>query len=513
MRHDGQMPKKKHRRGTQRSRPQRGPSHAFERSDRRMERDLHALLAQFVLWRREAVSTDQADEEAAHVEPLLRLKAEQLDSADPTYWTEELIEVLLTEVVPRMVIQPREMVMAQVPAMGQFFAFLDEHQRWHPDGIDVDRARSVLEGLEFSALEAADDPTARSFTGNILVHASTLGVDLSTPELFDAYMQWYNTALTNTERHEISDTGRLANPSMPFEASHWTGSGSDFGGGPDPADVPDKEPGLPWFLPDNSTLEEPLLALERAEDDMEELTAAHGDVRLVQRAARLLEFLGKGRQVTSTGALRLADVRTLVEEWEIDTGPFAVTSMWQVDEIAGPWSALIAGGWVTLTSTRAYPEQHDHAPYVPASEDPEAFTTFARAVMLMLLITLVQNDPDEGGFRGGPDTFAALLFAASPDGLTLPDANSILAELASHDHGEHSARKADFPAGSDQMWQMWRVQADLMHLSRCGLLRHDPMVGTEQEEVPDPKGSTFRGNLAVFAVVITAVDATRQGGV
>ena len=52
-----------------------------------------------------------------------------------------------------------------------------------------------------------------------------------------------------------------------------------------------------------------------------------------------------------------------------------------------------------------------------------------------------------------------------------------------------------------------------MRLSRCGLLRHDPMVGTEQEEVPDPKGSTFRSNLAVFAVVITAVDATRQGGV
>lgn len=63
------------------------------------------------------------------------------------------------------------------------------------------------------------------------------------------------------------------------------------------------------------------------------------------------------------------------------------------------------------------------------------------------------------------------------------------------------------------MWQMWRVQADLMHLSRCGLLRQDPAAGAEQEEVPGPEGSTFRSNLAVFAAVITAVDATRQGGV
>ena len=73
-------------------------------------------------------------------------------------------------------------------------------------------------------------------------------------------------------------------------------------------------------------------------------------------------------------------------------------------------------------------------------EDPEAFTTFARAVMLMLLITLVQNDPDEGGFRGGPDTFAALLFAASPGGLTLPDANSILAEMTAVRYRAGSAR-------------------------------------------------------------------------
>lgn len=485
--------------------------------------------------------SQRADEEASHVEPLLSLKAELLDSPDPTYWTEELIEVLLTQVVPRKVVQPREMVMAQVPALGHFFAFLGEHRRWNQAGLDVDRARQVLEQLEFAALEASDDPTARSFSGNILTYATTLGVDLESPALLEAYMQWYNTALTIEERHEISDTGRLANPSTPFDPAQWTGLGGPAGGslfgagpfgagpagagpfgagpagldgfdGPEGLDELDDLPEWPWFLPDADAAAETLLTMSEEPLGPEALVAAHGDVRLVQRAARLLEFLGEGQQVTSTGALRLADVRTLLEEWGIDSGPRALTTMWQVDEIAGPWSALVAGGWITLTRTRAYREAHPHAPYVPAAEGPGAYTNFARALMIVLLLTMAEDVQGEVGFRGGPDTITALLFAGNPDGLTLPDPQDVLADMFSgHGHSDEPMHPGPYPARLEDMWRLTEVQSDLVRLSRCGLLWQSGDIEPE-EDLGDEGGRTFWGNDAVLAAVISTVEALRQSG-
>lgn len=461
------------------------------------------------MWRRESVPQEQADDEAAHVEPLLRLKDEQLESPDPSFWTEQLIEVLLTQVVPRKVIQPREMAMAQAPALGQFFAFLESRGRWHRDGLEVGRARRVLEGLEFRALEAADDPTARSFSGNLMTYASTLGVGLEASEQFEAFVQWYNTALTDAERHEISDTGRLTSPSTTFDPAEWPGAAAPapsggsafFSDAPGPgassaADAHADAPPWPWFLPDRSEMEQPLLTLAQAEEEPRAIAAEHAEVPLVQRAAQLLEFVGAERAATVTGALKLVDVRDLIEEWGLDLGPATLTSMWQVDEITGPWIALLAGGWIEIAGAKVRSADEAPAPYVPASEDAESFRLFARATMMMLLISISQEDPEENGLRGGEDTMAALLFAAGPAGLTLPEPFSDLSEVLTP-----SPASGNRPA-LEKARRLWRAQSDLARLAAFGLLWHD-------QEAAD--GSRrFHGNHATLAALISAVDILRE---
>lgn len=492
-----------------------------ETTDEQWKQERELVLSEYGTWRLTADDEAPVAAEVSTLETLLRLKAEQLESADPTYWTEELIGVLLTQVVPRKVVQPREMAMAQAPALGQFFGFLQSHGRWHRESIPVPQARKVLEGLEFSVVEAADDPTRRSFSGNIFTYANSLGVGLEDPGQLDAFMQWYNTELTDAERHEVSDTGRLADPKRPFDAqtsraSSSSGGASARGTGsaffPDPPDrdgsagdgdwsheaVPDDAPApsWPWFLPDENPAALELSDEDLPDDDPAALTAVHAEVPLVQRAVRLLEFVGEGRQVTSTGALRLADVRTLLEEWGIDPGPRRLTTMWQIGEIVGPWTALAAGGWITLTSTRVRPGDQPLEPCVSAQEDPEAFTLFARAILTILLLSWSEEDAEDGGMQGGADTIAALLYVTGPHGLTLPE------PLSEGLDGQDVPRGPDGMADIDALIRLWHTSSDLNTLTAYGYL--------QREQNPSEPGEHFQANVAVMAAV-AAVLEMKQG--
>lgn len=93
------------------------------------------------------------------------------------------------------------------------------------------------------------------------------------------------------------------------------------------------------------------------EQDPAGAAAGYGRIPLVQRAVTLRELVSEGRQVASTGALRLADVRAVIDAWQIDLGRQKLTSMWQVGEIVGPWNALLDGNWLELSSTRVRPGQ------------------------------------------------------------------------------------------------------------------------------------------------------------
>ena len=92
-----------------------------------------------MICRRSAVPFEKAVAEADHIEPLLVLAAGA--EGDPTAirWTEGQIRHLLLELVPRHQWQPRELLFAQIPALGEFFTILAAHGRWHP-GVASGRA-------------------------------------------------------------------------------------------------------------------------------------------------------------------------------------------------------------------------------------------------------------------------------------------------------------------------------------------------------------------------------------
>ncbi|MGO1225803.1 MAG: hypothetical protein ACTMII_13120 [Brachybacterium sp.] len=502
------MPKKRRTRRDHREQTGPGPDR-HSTGTRRWERDVEALLAQFVLSRRDAVSVATADSEASHVEQLLRLKAEQLESPDPTYWTGELIEVLLTEVAPRKVVQPREMVMAQGPALGQFLGFLQESGRRHPDGLTADDAQELLAELEFTTLEAADDPSRRTFSGNILTYAQTLGVELDDAETLEDFMTWYNTELTVVERHELSDTGQLRNPSRPYipgarSPALGAGSGSAFfshAPAPEPvstdpaASAGAEALGWPWFLPQDGLSRSALESSVDVDEDPVGAAAVYAEIPLVRGAVRLLEHVGEGRRITSTGALRMADVRALVEAWQLDLGEQKLTTMWQVGPIVGPWNALVSGGWLELSSTRVTPGQ-GLTPAVPQTEDPAAFVRFSRALLMLLILDTLQQGPEGGGLFGGPDTFAALMHTIAPGGLALPATIRVALDrdLVPADLGGDP--------DMDEIQRYWQTGRDLAALATYGLL--------VREASPDGNDLRFHGTVEVIVEAFGALEMQEE---
>lgn len=510
------MPKKKARRPSRNSAQHKQTRKRDELAEKRAHRERRLLLEQFVSWRTASVPRGAAENEAAHVETLLNLKADQLDVVDPTWWSLDLIELLLLDVVPRKVIQPRELAMEQGPALQQFFDFLAAQGLWHERSDPVQQARQLVEELEFEALEALDDPTRRSFSGNILAYAANLGVTPQEPQALEDFFDWYNTALTIDERRAISDTGRLDDPSTPFEPG-MSGSrrpaarGSAFFPPAQEESVfwPDDEviageldyeledaefdqPPLswPWFLPegiDYPVSEEEWGALR---DDPATFAALFEELPIVRRAATLLDFIGESRQVTSTGALRRADVETLIEQWGLDPGPRKVTSMWDVPEIVGPWRALVAGQWLDVGRTKVYREP-DGGP-VPDVEDSQAYTEFGQVLITALLMTMAFDDVD--GLQGGPDTFTALMLSAAPGGVEI--LQDVPPGVLSGDE--------DIEEDVEKISRLWRTLSDLEQLSDLGLLR--------REDVADGASARYIGNVAVLLMINAVLTMLAEGG-
>ncbi|APX33929.1 hypothetical protein BH708_15780 [Brachybacterium sp. P6-10-X1] len=258
-----------------------------------------------------------------------------------------------------------------------------------------------------------------------------------------------------------------------------------------------QEPDWPWFLPAPEEERAGWSATDSAvTEDPGAFAALHAEIDLVVRAVVLLELVGERHEVTESSALPLVDVRTLVERWELPTGAEPVESMWDVPELVGPWTALTAGGWIELTGTGARPGEGS-SPYVPAEEDPDAFILFARALMGILLLTLSQQEVDQGGFEGGADTFAALFYVTSAEGLTVPDILS---------GGSDMPRVPRAPGGGPDLDQALRLMytiSDLTRLSAYGLVRRD-----SERAAPD---THYRANLAVMAVVASTADLLFHG--
>ena len=390
-------------------------------------------------------------DEVRTLETLLRLKDERLESPDPGLWTEETTRRLLTEVVPRTVVQRREQVMDLVPGLRRLAQHLQVTGRWHPDSVDPEALPGLLHALEFETLEAADDPTRRSWSTNVLGHALALGVDLEDEEALEDFMHWFN-ALEDEERTEISGTGRLEAPALPFdpELAHrdrLAAEREERSGDPDgPRDPEDpSEASWPWFLPrpedDGAALPDP--AEQRD-------VGPYLDSALVTRARTVLDVVGAGRRATVTGALGREDTEELLERLGLEGG---ARSLWDRPEAAGVWTTLLDGGWLELDGdrVRAVPGP---VPLADPREDPDGFVEFGHAVLTAALLGRQARDLEDGGLRGMPDTLAALLVACSPEGLRLPPRTAPGAE----------------PPGPDALDRLVRVLHDLGVLADCGVL-------------------------------------------
>lgn len=266
---------------------------------------------------------------------------------------------------------------------------------------------------------------------------------------------------------------------------------------PDRAENDRQEPDWPWFLPAPEEERAGWSAEDSAvTEDPGAFAVQHAEVALVARAVALLDVVGEGRGTTDSGALVLADVRTLVQRWELPTGAEPPDSMWDVPELVGPWTALTAGGWIEVTGDSARPGE-GASPYVPAEQDPDAFIQFARALMGILLLTLSQQKVDHAGFEGGADTFAALFYVTSAEGLTVPDILTGGTDMPGVPRG------ADGGPDLDQALRLMYTISDLTRLSAYGLIRRD-----SERAAPD---THYRANLAVMAVVASTADLLFHG--
>lgn len=363
---------------------------------RQWQREREHVLSEYGTWRVTADEDAPAAEEIRTLETLLRLKAEHQGSPEPGLWTEEIATALLTEVVPRTVVQPRERVMDMVPTLIRFVTYLRERGRWDPRSMSATAAPAMLGGLEFAALEAADDPTRRSFSTNILGHALALGVDLEDEDELGAFLLWYD-ALPDAERLALGETGRLEHPAAPFDRERALRTAREQGTGAAAEE--------PWLAAVPSSL------AGAAEHELG--PADYEREGVVRVALALLEVVGEGRRLTATGALGRAATAELLRACGIARG---VRSMWDHPEVVAAWVALRDGGWLEVAGDRVRPVRGP-VPVVTAAEDPEGFVELGHALLTSLLLGREARHPEDGGFRGMPDTAAALIAACGADGL------------------------------------------------------------------------------------------------
>lgn len=275
-----------------------------------------------------------------------------------------------------------------------------------------------------------------------------------------------------------------------------------FSAAPDPAAdaAPPQaaEPtGWPWFLPQDGLRREDLEHTVDIDGDPTVAAATMARIPLVHAATALLEQVGEGAPLTGEGELSAADVRALVETLGLDPGTQAPGAMREIEEIVGPWNALLAGNWLTVHGAEVVPGE-GMVPAAVQAEDPAAFVRFARALLVLLVLESLRQEPEDGGLFGGPDTFTALLHTVAPEGLLLPSAVRIAI-----DRGLVPADPAGDP-DMDEINRYWQVERDLSTLAAYGLLR--------REVAEDGQDIRFRGTAEVLLEAYGALEMHQELG-
>lgn len=250
-----------------------------------------------------------------------------------------------------------------------------------------------------------------------------------------------------------------------------------------------------WFLPPIEPSRSPFDGLVDPEQDPAGAAEAYARLPLIHRAVSLLAHVGEGLEVTADGALAPSDVRALLTSWDLDLGDQELTSMWQVGEIVGPWNTLVSGGWLELAGTSVVPGDGP-APASGQHADPAAFVRFSRALILLLVLDALKQDPEDGGLFGGPDTFTALMHTVSPEGLLIPATLRVAI-----DRGLVPADLGGDP-DMDEVERYWRTDRDLTALAVYGLLR--------RETTPDGQDTRFTGTSEVVVDAFGALEVLTE---
>ncbi|UVJ40227.1 hypothetical protein [Arthrobacter sp. CJ23] len=249
-----------------------------------------------------------------------------------------------------------------------------------------------------------------------------------------------------------------------MESGRWTGSREDYDevhgflSGEADDDLPD--------LPDIQVPE-----LSDAEQDH-----AFSELPLIQRTTRLLDWVGAGKEVTSTGALRLKDIEAAAaavsieakgkknakrpfEAWEGDEAHLSavleVGSMHDVPVLREIWIALFQSGILSLGATRAVPGEEAGT---WNSKDTAARNRIRQIFLTAFLVDALTTPG--GPWSTGPELDSMLAMVLVQGGSAEP---MEVAELAS---------LADTGAGGDIVrgFAAMRARTKLANLAELGLV-------------------------------------------
>ncbi len=191
----------------------------------------------------------------------------------------DLVEYLL-EWCPRKLSVPQDECEAVLDGLTSFVAFLAADGLLDPDSASPEVLEAALDELVAPFLEAMGDPSNFGMAKSLFAGAGP-GLDLEDPASLQRYMDEFNALPEEERRRRIPDSALGLGPALK---------------------APPRQHRLPPVaLPDDA-----------------EYAESAAKAPILERFARLVEFVGDGRKLTQRGQLALADARVLIEM--LDTG-------------------------------------------------------------------------------------------------------------------------------------------------------------------------------------------------
>lgn len=309
--------------------------------------------------------------------------------------------------VPSAPKMPLQLVMNHRVVDSLAVEFIHWHGTEHPDPADAYESLELLK-LFLTAQHAIVGSSSATAIGVDGVHeaAEAIAGSLAPDDMDDALEDIYFAV--HSYIHFLNATGHWSGTDTAYEDLH-----SLLGTGIAPSAPP---------LPE----------IEVPELSVEEQDSAFAAMPLIQRASSLLEWLGTGKDITSTGALRLKDIEPaaaavgvkalgrrgarrpfplLDQEADLQEPLLEVGTMHDVPVLREIWSALVGAGLVRLGSTRAFPGQGATAWNSPKIEE----RLHSRRMLAVVLLVRTVEDPDEA-WDG--EATGALLLAVLAAGTT-----------------------------------------------------------------------------------------------